>query len=74
MIDCVGSLVLKVLAQIYCLIALIQILPSDILHPLWNGGAKQKELWGDLHYIQYLVHDLLNVLLEAHVEHLICFV
>jgi hypothetical protein len=74
MLHSLRCLVLQVLDKVEYGVTRLHELISNVLHPLGNRGREQKHLQVRCAGALDSVHDLLNVLFEAQVEHLISFV
>ena len=74
MLHSLRCLVLQVLDKVEYGVTRLHELISNVLHPLGNRGREQKHLQLLCAGTLDSVHDFLDILFEAKVEHLICFV
>ena len=73
---CLRCLILQILNKIDHLVARGQECVGNLLDPSRDGGGEHEELevCEVGHYTFDSVHDLLNILFETKIEHLICFI
>lgn len=69
-----SCLVLQVLAQINNSEVSVHVLGCDISNPSWNSGRKQADLYGLVALRLDRSQDLVDVLFETELEHLISFI
>ena len=74
MLHLLGSLVFQVSNKINTAVARFEHVACHVLDPLGNCGRKQKRLIIFRALFFDDPNNLLNLLLESHVEHLICFI
>lgn len=74
MFDILGRLVLQLHGQIDNPDTLLHVGSSDISDPAWNRGRKEEDLQIFATLSSACSEDLINLLFEALLEHLISFV